>query len=689
MATISTAGVIDGQIIYAVHVKRIVDALDGAASNNIIINADLKQGSLTNTTNSTNSHAEGEGTTASGNFSHSEGENTTSSGNYSHAEGDNSTSSGNHSHAEGKDTEAQGIASHAEGEGTLAVGDYSHAEGYFTIAYKDYQTAVGQYNTDLNSTDYFVVGVGTAGNRKDGLGVSDTRTFISNSLYLPDLGDTAQSYVLTFNNTSKQVYYTSSNALAASLTLIAAPPDQAIQFNSGSTFSGSINFLYVYPSHSLQQGYQNQALGIYSHAEGYQTVAAVFYAHAEGYQTLASGNQSHTEGYLTTASANGAHAEGRETLAAGPFSHAEGYFTVASGEYSHAEGHQNKAQGNYSHAEGYLTLASGLYSHAQGGETTASGDYSFAGGYGTIAPLIGQTAVGYYNKDNNTSDYFVVGVGPDAGNRLDGLGVNATRTYISNSLELPNLSNTSQTSVLTYNSTTKQVYYTASTAVATIVTPGAPDKAIQFNSGSTFSGSAIFTFDYTTNRVNLTGSMLVTGSITSSKLLVSASDVNNVKVIGSGSSAPTLAIYGSTGELFTVTDVSLGSLFSVNDISGYPILDVYSDGTVLLGDYTYPAYHTSDYFQTVASGPFKLGAIPTSSYDGGYFECVIKNGVNSRAESITVNWNNSTIVSSSIVTADIGTVGVTLFAALSGSYAVLSGSAPGAGWTIKSIIRAI
>ncbi len=187
MATISTTGVVDGQIIFAVHVTRIVNALDGTASNNIIINADLTQGSLTNTTNSTNSHAEGEGTIASGNYSHAEGKNSSSTGTHAHAEGFNNIASGDYSHAEGSDSESSGDYSHAEGLETISTGDYSHASGYGTIAYSDYQAAVGRFNLDLNNDDYFVVGVGAdAGNRADGLGINDTRTYISNSLFLPN-----------------------------------------------------------------------------------------------------------------------------------------------------------------------------------------------------------------------------------------------------------------------------------------------------------------------------------------------------------------------------------------------------------------------------------------------------------------------------------------------------------------------
>jgi hypothetical protein len=50
-------------------------------------------------------------------------------------------------------------------------------------------------------------------------------------------------------------------------------------------------------------------------------------------------------------------------------------------------------------------------------------------------------------------------------------------------------------------------------------TPGGTDKAIQFASGSTFSGSTNFTFDYTTNIVRLTGTLYADNLIVSSSTI--------------------------------------------------------------------------------------------------------------------------------------------------------------------------
>lgn len=56
-------------------------------------------------------------------------------GTNSHAEGDDTTASGAYSHAEGSSTQASGSDSHAEGYQTTASGGHSHAEGYSTSAF--------------------------------------------------------------------------------------------------------------------------------------------------------------------------------------------------------------------------------------------------------------------------------------------------------------------------------------------------------------------------------------------------------------------------------------------------------------------------------------------------------------------------------------------------------------------------
>lgn len=137
----------------------------------------------------------------------SQGNKTTASGLYSHAEGNTTTSRGIGSHAEGEQTIALGNYSHAEGSNTLAKGAHSHTSGLGTIAFSNYQTVIGQYNKDKNSEDYFIVGVGDILNRKDGFGISPTRTYVSTSLLLPNLTKDSNIEILTYNTSTKQVHY--------------------------------------------------------------------------------------------------------------------------------------------------------------------------------------------------------------------------------------------------------------------------------------------------------------------------------------------------------------------------------------------------------------------------------------------------------------------------------------------------
>jgi hypothetical protein len=178
------------------------------------------------------------------------------------------------------------------------------------------------------------------------------------------------------------------------------------------------------------------------------------------------------------------------------------------------------------------------------------------------------------------------------------------------------------------------------------------------------------------------GTSLVTGSLN-----ISGSEY----ILGSGS-----AIFktdGTAGPLLTVNDSNSGSLFTVNDISGLPILNVRSDGSTLIGSSTAPSLHISrKIISTVAGESFALGGtlIPTASYDGAYFEYVARSGSLGKSGYITTTWSGSTIVSSSITSSILGnTDRVTIFPTILGGYIVLSGSVGDAGWTVKSIIRAI
>jgi hypothetical protein len=161
-------------------------------------------------------------------------------------------------------------------------------------------------------------------------------------------------------------------------------------------------------------------------------------------------------------------------------------------------------------------------------------------------------------------------------------------------------------------------------------------------------------------------------------------------VIGSGSAQPIFTVQGSQGELFSITDSLSGSLFSVNDISGLPIMEVFSDNTILMGDYQDPMLLTTRKITQTNSGSFVVYSIPTASYDGAFIEYTIKSGSNARAGTIMSTWVGSSIEFTEVDTMDIGnTTAVGLTMILSGSNAVLTGSSSTGSWVSRFIVRAI
>lgn len=91
------------------------------------------------------------------------------------------------------------------------------------------------------------------------------------------------------------------------------------------------------------------------------------------------------------------------------------------GNYSVVEGYENVGAGWLSHAEGDNTRAIGSSAHAEGTQTVASGINSHAQNEGTLANYPNQTAIGSYNKCNDTA--FEIGNGSDTTSRSNAFEV--------------------------------------------------------------------------------------------------------------------------------------------------------------------------------------------------------------------------------------------------------------------------
>jgi len=278
------------------------------------------------------------------------------------------------------------------------------------------------------------------------------------------------------------------------------------------------------------------------------------------------------------------------------------------------------------------------------------------GGYTNVAPT-GSALIqklGNVEKVDNTNGSGVI-TGPGAARSVP--NINPGFTWVGNTDWVATATATSSLSV-------------ASASVATSASY-ALTASFALNGG----GGAAFPFS---------GSAVISGS-----LFVSSSTTNVLTIQGSGSDQPIFTVQGSAGQLFAITDSLSGSLFSINDISGLPILEVFSDNTILLGDYQAPTLYTTKRVTSIA-GNNVIYSLATSSYDGAFFDYVAKSGSNARAGNIMALWSGTSVNFTETTTTDFGdTSGLAFLAFISGSNLVLSGSTSTANWNIKTIIRSI
>jgi hypothetical protein len=204
------------------------------------------------------------------------------------------------------------------------------------------------------------------------------------------------------------------------------------------------------------------------------------------------------------------------------------------------------------------------------------------------------------------------------------------------------------------------------------------------------SGSGRFIGNVTASNGLINSALSVRQSITASTALISGSGTQRLVVVGSGSTQPIVTVLGSQGELFSITDSLSGSLFSVNDISGLPILEVFSDSTILMGNYLAPSLNTTFRTGSIPAGVNTIYSFPTTSYDAVFLDYSIKSGSNARAGHFTATWLGITSSFMDNSTLDIGnTTGFVFGAKVIGANLVVTGSATTAGWTVKTIIRSI
>ena len=126
----------------------------------------------------------------------------------------------------------------------------------------------------------------------------------------------------------------------------------------------------------------------------------------------------------------------------------------------------------------------------------------------------------------------------------------------------------------------------------TITTTAGSDTITFASSGGGGGGGGSGIFAATGSIQATTGNLMISGSTSGlgfPALHISgsmSSSINSLLIEGSGSKV--LEIKGTQGQLFSVTDELSGSLFSVNTISGTPVIEAFSDNKVTLGSFAQP-----------------------------------------------------------------------------------------------------
>ncbi len=149
-----------------------------------------------------------------------------------------------------------------------------------------------------------------------------------------------------------------------------------------------------------------------------------------------------------------------------------------------------------------VTASKALFSSSNGSQLTAIGSGS------TVAQVHGSQGNLLVVNDNFSGSIFTV-------TDISGYPIlDITSDYYTGSIFLPMLQSQSQQHVVVYDSASGLLTYISASAIGGGGSgiPGGLDQQIQFNSSSVFSGSADFTFNYTTSAVKLTGSLVVSGS---------------------------------------------------------------------------------------------------------------------------------------------------------------------------------
>jgi hypothetical protein len=359
-----------------------------------------------------------------------------------------------------------------------------------------------------------------------------------------------------------------------------------------------------------------------------------------------------------------------------------GVGNCASGCYSFAGGGSgNCASGEYSFAGGGASnFASGLASFLGGGQINcALGSFSFAGG-GTC-----NRALGCYSFVGGGDSNCACGLGSFVGSGVCNTvsssfsgavgcclnACNACTFYSNNFCACGSLYSSALTSTCAVCVSTngQLVGYTP---IGGITGSGTCNFVPKFT-GSTTLGNSLVYDNGTSVGIN------TTTPSASYKLDVNGASNFYSCTVG----ATVLTVQGSTGQLFTVSDVTTGNVFQVNDVSGLPLFAVNANGSY----YSYTKSLTAIAATTVAY------SVDKTTGTAAYFDYRLTNTTNSgwRAGTVMVVWDGTNVEFTDTSTNDITatTSGLSWTAAISGSNLNLTATITSGTWNIKIGSRVI
>jgi hypothetical protein len=132
------------------------------------------------------------------------------------------------------------------------------------------------------------------------------------------------------------------------------------------------------------------------------------------------------------------------------------------------------------------------------------------------------------------------------------------------------------------------------------------------------------------------------------------------KLIVNGSGSTILDVQGSQGQLFSVTDSLSGSLFSVKDISGIPVIEAFSDDTVNIGTFNAEAIKVSGSFARITGSLLGTASWANNAVTSSFAQ--------------TASYVSSTSIVGSLTQIATGSVSASVNTDISASFRITSGS---------------